>query len=403
MKDILRLLLSIGEASEDYFLLLDDKLKIIWANKAFEKRGIKKIKGKNAKSVVEKQYFDYTSAVYALKSNKVRKVMRNGTEIVTMPLELEGKRYAIVFSALQKNISVAKNIQKTLKYDEGIYKSVLDNMIVGCQIIGFDWKYLYLNDVLEKQSRTTREKLLGHTMMEKYPGIEKTEVFRKIKICMIKRISQKSINEFKFSDGSISYFEVKIVPIAEGVLILSDEITDQKKAQEALLESEEKYHSLFKNMFNGFAFCKMIYDRGKPVDFTYLDVNKAFEALTGLKDVVGKKVSVVIPGIQKSNPELFETYGRVALSGVPERFETHIDSLGMWFSISVYSQKKEHFVALFDVITQRKKAEEEKDMLTNKLKERIHDLERFQNITVNRELKMIELKNKIKALEKKGG
>ena len=100
----------------------------------------------------------------------------------------------------------------------------------------------------------------------------------------------------------------------------------------------------------------MIFADGRPQDFTYLEVNRAFEALTGLKDVMGKNVSAVIPGIREADAQWLKTYGRVALTGVPERFERYIEALDMWFSISVYSPKKEHFVAVFDVITERKQA-----------------------------------------------
>jgi two-component system, NarL family, sensor kinase len=93
------------------------------------------------------------------------------------------------------------------------------------------------------------------------------------------------------------------------------------------------------------------------VDFIYLNVNKAFGDLTGLKDVIGKRVSEVIPGIRESAPELLETCGRVALTGTPERFEIYIESLQMWFSISAYSPLREYFVVIFDVITERKLAE----------------------------------------------
>ena len=95
------------------------------------------------------------------------------------------------------------------------------------------------------------------------------------------------------------------------------------KAEAALRDSEEHYRSLFENMLNGFAYCRMHFEDGRPVDFTYLSVNRAFEALTGLKDVTGKKVSEVIPGLRESDPALFEIYGRVAATGVPERFETY--------------------------------------------------------------------------------
>lgn len=123
-------------------------------------------------------------------------------------------------------------------------------------------------------------------------------------------------------------------------------------------QSKELYRSLFENMLNGIAYCRMLYEKGKPVDFIYLNVNKAFESLTGLKDAVGRKVTEVIPGIKDTDSQLIETSGRVAKSGKPEQFEVYLESLKMWLFISVYCPKQEHFVAVFDVITERKQMEE---------------------------------------------
>jgi len=137
------------------------------------------------------------------------------------------------------------------------------------------------------------------------------------------------------------------------------EISERKRNEEILLESKENYKSLFDSMLNGFAYCKMLFENGQPSNFIYLNVNKAFNALTGLKDVEGKRVSEVIPGIKESDNNLFDIYGRVALTGIPESFEMHVESLNDWYSISVYSTEKEFFIAVFDVITKRKIAEKE--------------------------------------------
>lgn len=133
---------------------------------------------------------------------------------------------------------------------------------------------------------------------------------------------------------------------------------DLELAQGALRESELLYRSLFDNMLNGFAYCRMLFDHGLPTDFVYLKVNNAFETLTGLKNVTGKKVSEIIPGIRESDGDLLKIYGRVALSGTSERFEVYLKALKIWFSISVYSPEREYFVAVFDVITERKMAEQ---------------------------------------------
>lgn len=131
-----------------------------------------------------------------------------------------------------------------------------------------------------------------------------------------------------------------------------------RESAEKLFKTEELYRRLFDNMLNGFAYCRMIFENGKPSDFIYLNVNIAFEAQTGLKNVEGKKVSEIIPGITETDKELIQRYGRVAITGTPESFEIYVEALKMWFSISVYSPEKEYFVAVFDVITDRKIAEQ---------------------------------------------
>ena len=121
---------------------------------------------------------------------------------------------------------------------------------------------------------------------------------------------------------------------------------------------ETFYKSIFENMVDGLAYCQMVFDAQKnPVDFIYRRVNKNFERLTGLKNVVGKKVTEVIPGIRVSNPELFEMYGQVSLTGKPKEFETYVKPLSVWLLISVFSPQKNFFVALFQNITDRKQIE----------------------------------------------
>jgi PAS domain S-box-containing protein len=142
-------------------------------------------------------------------------------------------------------------------------------------------------------------------------------------------------------------------------------------AKEKAEVSEKQLHSLFENMFDGVAGCKLVIENEIPVDFVVLEVNRAFEVVTGLKDVAGKKVSEAIPDFMISDPGLFSIFSRVALSGIPERSELFVKSANNWYSISVYSMVTGYFVCVFNNINERKRAEEEIKQLNNELEKRV--------------------------------
>lgn len=115
-------------------------------------------------------------------------------------------------------------------------ETTLDNLIEGFQLIGFDWRYLYVNDAVVKHSKFTKEELLGYTMMEKYPGIEKSPMFDLLKICMKDRTSDYFENEFTNPDNTKGWFELRIQPVPEGLFILSIDISERKKAEDEKTE-----------------------------------------------------------------------------------------------------------------------------------------------------------------------
>jgi PAS domain S-box-containing protein len=127
------------------------------------------------------------------------------------------------------------------------YRNIMDNMLEGFQVISPDWRYIYLNDTAAAHSKKSREELLGKTMMEVYPGIERTDMFARLKECMEKRTSHKMENEFAFPDGAKGYFELCIAPVPEGVFVLSLDITERKLAEEQLkkkLAELERYYNV---------------------------------------------------------------------------------------------------------------------------------------------------------------
>lgn len=138
--------------------------------------------------------------------------------------------------------------------------------------------------------------------------------------------------------------------------------------------AEDRLRLLFDNMLEGFAYCRMIYDeQERPLDFLYIAVNPAFNSLTGLSDVVGKRVTEVIPGIEDTNPEIFEIYDRVTRTGEPHRFEVEVEQLGIALDVSVFRPEPDHFVAVFQDITDKKRLEDELRELNRFLEYRVEE------------------------------
>jgi PAS domain S-box-containing protein len=123
----------------------------------------------------------------------------------------------------------------------------------------------------------------------------------------------------------------------------------------------KQFDMFFDKMLDGFAYHRIVLDKtGKPIDYVFLEVNNAFERLTGLKrrQIIGKRATEALPGIEKDPTDWIGVYGRVALTEEPVHFENYAEPLGKWFKVSAYCPEKGHFVTLFEDITERKKAEE---------------------------------------------
>ncbi len=161
-----------------------------------------------------------------------------------------------------------------------------------------------------------------------------------------------------------TWISVNAIPLFEkgmerpsGAYTTFEDITQQRTVQKELRDSEERYRMLFRSNVAGMALHQIILDpAGRPVDYRFLDVNPAFERLTGLRaaDVVGRTVLEVLPGTDVS---LIGRYGRVALTGEPDAFELLHPDLSRQYSVNAYSPRPGQFAAIFVDITERKEAE----------------------------------------------
>jgi PAS domain S-box-containing protein len=137
------------------------------------------------------------------------------------------------------------------------------------------------------------------------------------------------------------------------------------------------YKSLFDKMLNGFAVYRITTDeQGKPNDFIVLEVNKAFEKLTGLKReyILGKKITEVLPGIEKDPANWIARFGNVALSGDEARFDQYVELLKKWYSIYSFCPQRGYFAVVFNDITDHWRMESDLVLSENKYRTLVENL-----------------------------
>ncbi len=188
--------------------------------------------------------------------------------------------------------------------NEQRYRLTLDNLLEGCQIIDFDWRYFYINAAAANHGRKKQDELLHHIMMEIYPDIEKTELFAVIRDSMQNRVAHHLENEFIFPEGDAGWFELSIQPVPEGIFILSIDITTRKKAEsdrkrieESIIRSQEHLNTVVE-IEHSLA--------------TYLNQEKIYEILTkGVFKLFPDIETVLISSFDSNLQKIKAVYGSI--------------------------------------------------------------------------------------------
>ena len=271
-------------------------------------------------------------------------ISRLNNELVNMQRELEKKN---------------AELQKLHHFNTKIIETMGEGVAID-DLHGF---YTFVNPAGAKMLGYAPEEIIGKHYTDIMPP-DQVEVVREIN----RKRAEGYINRYellmKRKDGSLLPVQMHGSPRYDengnfnGTIGTFTDISQVKQAQQALQQSEKQYRQLFEESISGFALHEIICDtNGKPVDYRFLAVNAAFEKMTGLKsaDIIGKRVLEVLPGTESS---WIQRYGKVALTGTVEEFESYSKELNKHFEVRTYSPEKGLFATLFSDITERKRAED---------------------------------------------
>jgi len=194
-------------------------------------------------------------------------------------------------------------------------------------------------------------------------------------------LQKLTVIEKQVKDKDNNYYLQRISPfitsdkMINGVVITLNNINKLKETQEELAHTDYKYHKLFKNLNEAFIHAKIITDKNnKPVDWQYIDVNPSYEKLFNLKaeDIIGKKMSEIIPNLNNPDTIWLEKYGQTALTSQDQTIEGYVKQLKKHFIVNVFSPKKGEFagtIADFTELKNKEKALQKSEAELNRIQE----------------------------------
>lgn len=264
------------ESSADIISLTDENNIVFYINPAIENISgytVQEIKNRPMNDLIFPDDLDQAVANYNVALNNPEKIIpasiriknKNG-KVIWLEGIIKNMLQDSTIKAIVSNyhdVSERKESEQKIIAIEKKFKATIDNMLEGIQIHDFNWRYTYVNETLVKYSQYSKEELLGYTLMEKYPGIEQSDLFKTFQRCMNERQSAHLETEFTFPNGSKSDFELSIQPIPEGLFILSIDVSDRKKAQKEIEELNQDLE-------------KKVYERTEQLE----SVNKEMESFS---------------------------------------------------------------------------------------------------------------------------
>jgi PAS domain S-box-containing protein len=267
-------------------------------------------------------------------------------------------------TGIGSDVTEQKIMSRLLAQNERRFRELFE-VIATCVVIylptkdGEDFIIRGFNLAAERTERIGRKEAIEKRITEVFPGVREFGL-----LDILKRVHRTGIPEShpvsQYRDGRVEgWREYYVFRLETGEIVAAyQDKTVEKRTEEELRRSEERFRRLFTEMQIGFALHEIITDEnGKAVDYRYLDVNPAFEAQTGLaRDaIIGRTAREVIPGIEDFR---VEQYASVALDGESLHFENHLKELKRWFDVVAFSPEPRQFATLLVDVTDRKAGEE---------------------------------------------
>jgi two-component system, cell cycle sensor histidine kinase and response regulator CckA len=265
-----------------------------------------------------------------------------------------GDKYFLLGSV--RDITGRKEAEETLRF----IQFIMDRASEAVHVLSPDGRLTYVNDASGEDLGYTREELLSLHISHIDPGYT-AEVYGRFWTSLRKRGALTFETSHRRKDGTIFPVEIRANLLTregrEYCVSFSRDITERKRSEEALRESEERFHSLFRYMDEGVALHELVYDAtGRAADYRILDVNPAFEKHTGIprEKAVGSLGSILY---ESDSPPYLPIYSTVTATGRPYSFEARHEPLKRDFRVSVFSPIKGQFATIFDDITNKKRLE----------------------------------------------
>jgi PAS domain S-box-containing protein len=259
-----------------------------------------------------------------------------------------------------ENITERKLIEEALRESEWQFRALFENTLDAILVANDAGEYVGANDAACDLFGVSLEGLLGARVEDFVEPAERHQS-RLAWQSFLEQGEQEGEFALYRPDGEMRDLEFKaragFLP-GRHLSVLRD-VTERKRAEEALRESEERYRKLFDSIDEGFGVIEMLYDRqGRAVDYHILETNPAFGRMTGFADAAGKTSLELNPDAE---PYWFETLGRVAETGEDVRFESYAEALNQWFDVyasRVGGEGSRRVAIVFANTTERKRGEE---------------------------------------------